>query len=127
MIHPFPDSGYDGEEPDGFPSLSADDEPGEFPAEQGLYVTVPAEQVVLAGFAQNGEADTMAPGALLAAIVQVVMGDDGAGLAACSDDQLAGIVSAAAGWSLVLCGRRWSRGLSSRPAVRHRRSGGVRG
>jgi hypothetical protein len=77
---PFPDSGYDGEEPDGFPSLPADDEPGEFPAEQGLYVTLPAAQVTLAGFAQNGEADTMAPGALLAAIVQAVMGNDGAGL-----------------------------------------------
>ena len=46
---------------------------------QGLYVCLPPEQVTLAGFAQNGEADTMAPGPLLATIVHTVTGADGAG------------------------------------------------
>ena len=62
--------------------------------EQGLYVCVPAEQLTLAGFAQGGEADTMSPGPLLATVVHTVTGQDGAGLAGCSDDQLMGIVSA---------------------------------
>ena len=56
---------------------------------------LPAGQVTLAGFAQNGEADTMAPGPLLATIVDTVTGEDGAGLGGCSDDQLMGIISAA--------------------------------
>jgi hypothetical protein len=42
-----------------------------------LYLCLPAEQVTLAGFAQNGEADTMAPGPLLATIVDTVTGPDG--------------------------------------------------
>jgi hypothetical protein len=72
-----------------------DEEPDGLPPEQGLYITQPAEQLTLSGFAQNGEADTMAPGALLAAIVETVTGEDGSGLAGCSDDQLMGIISAA--------------------------------
>ena len=68
---------------------------GEGPAEQGLYVCLPAEQLTLAGFAQDGQADTMAPGPLLATVVHAVTGEDGDGLAGCSDDQLMGIISAA--------------------------------
>ncbi len=71
----FPDPGPD-EEPDGFP-LPAGDGDG---AEQGLFVCLPAEQLTLARFAQDGEADTMAPGPLLATIVDAVTGPDGAGL-----------------------------------------------
>jgi hypothetical protein len=41
-------------------------------------VCLPAEQVTLAGFAQGGEADTMAPGPLLATVVHAVTGPDGA-------------------------------------------------
>ena len=52
--------------------LPGSGELGDFPAEQGLFVTLPAEQLNLAGFAQNGEADTMAPGALLSVIVNTV-------------------------------------------------------
>ncbi len=37
----------------------------------------------------------MAPGPLLATVVHTVTGEDGAGLAGCSDDQLMGIISAA--------------------------------
>jgi len=101
---PFPDPGPDAEEPDGSGPVPAPDGDGpdpaedEFPpefAEQGLYVCLPAEQVTLAGFAQGGQADTMAPGALLAAVAEVVTGPDGSGLSGLSDDQLVGIVSAA--------------------------------
>jgi hypothetical protein len=86
----FPDPGPDDAEPDGFPS--AEDGPYQ---EQGLYITLPAEQLTLAGFAQGGASDTMAPGALLATVVDTVTGEDGAGLAGLSDDQLLGIISAA--------------------------------
>ena len=74
---------------------------------QGLYITLPPEQLTLTGFAQNGESDTMAPGGLLATVVQTVTGEDGSGLAQCSDDQLVGIISAArrlesrATWTLM--------------------------
>ena len=40
---------------------------------------LPPEQLTLAGFAQNGETDTMAPGPLLATIVDTVAGPDGGG------------------------------------------------
>jgi hypothetical protein len=80
--------------------LPGPDEPEDFsplPAgecEQGLYVTLPAEELTLAGFAQGGRADTMAPGPLMAAVVHAVTGEDGAGLKALSDDQLIGVISA---------------------------------
>src|ERR1700739_3527678 len=86
----FPDPGPDDAEPDGFPPGA--DAPG---PEQGLYITLPAEQLTLAGVGQGGAADTMAPGALLATVVDTVAGPDGGGLAGCSDDQLLGIISAA--------------------------------
>ena len=79
------DSGPDDSEPDS-------DAPG---SEQGLFITLPAEELNLSGFAQNGQADTMAPGALLSTIVDTVTGEDGSGLAGCSDDQLLGIISGA--------------------------------
>jgi hypothetical protein len=91
--HPFPDPGPDHEEPDRSPLPPAAE--GDGPAEQGLYLCRPPEQLTLAGFAQNGEADTMAPGPLLATVVDTVAGPDGQGLAGCSDDQLMGIISAA--------------------------------
>jgi hypothetical protein len=63
-------------------------------AEQGLFVCLPAEQLDVAGFVQDGQSDTMAPGPLLGAVVHALSGDDGAGLAALSDDQLMGIIAA---------------------------------
>ena len=86
----FPDPGPDDADPGGFPP-AYQDAPG---PEQGLYITLPAGQVTLAGFCQGGASDTMAPGALLATVVDTVTGPDGAGLAGCSDDQLMGIISA---------------------------------
>ena len=95
---PFPLPPGDAEEPDGSPLPAGDGTGPEDAGEgmgQGLYVCLPAEQLTLAGFAQGGEADTMAPGPLLAAVVHAVAGEDGSGLGGCSDDQLMGIISAA--------------------------------
>jgi hypothetical protein len=61
--------------------------------EQGLFVCLPAEELSLAGFAQNGQADTMAPGPLLATVLHTVIGEDGSGLPGLSDDQLIGVLS----------------------------------
>ncbi len=54
---------------------------------------LPAEELTLAGFAQNGRSDTMAPGPLLATVLEAVTGEDGSGLAALADDQLMGVLS----------------------------------
>jgi hypothetical protein len=92
----FPDRGPDGEEPDGSGPLPARNEPeddGGGP-EQGLFVCLPAEELTLSGFGQDGRADTMAPGALLATLLEAVAGEGGSGLAGLADDQLVGIISA---------------------------------
>src|SRR5205085_10293254 len=60
---------------------------------QGLYVTAPAGDLTLEGFAEDGRADTMAPGPLLAMVLDTVAGPDGEGLAGLSDDQLIGFLS----------------------------------
>src|ERR1700678_997246 len=94
---PPPGRGPDGEEPDSSPLPAAPGDPGPEDApgpEQGLYLTLPAGHLTLAGFCQGGASDTMAPGALLATVVEAVTGQDAAGLAGCSDDQLTGIISA---------------------------------
>lgn len=90
LPEPTPDRGPD-EDPDG---SSLSDEEWDGP-EQGLFVCLPAEELTLAGFAEDGRADTMAPGPLLATVVDAVTGDDAKGLAGASDDQLTGIISAA--------------------------------
>ena len=79
---PFPLPPGDAGEPDGSALPAADGtgagDIGEG-LEQGLYVTLPAGQLTLAGFGQGGASDTMAPGALLAAVAEAVAGEDGAG------------------------------------------------
>src|SRR5579862_2583771 len=93
---PFPDRSPDDPEPDRSGWRRADDRgpPSDSQAcEQGLFVCLPAEEVTLAGFAQNGRSDTMAPSPLLATILETVTGEDGSGLAALSDDQLMGVLS----------------------------------
>ena len=77
------------------PDPGPDDADDDQSPEQGLYITLPAEHLTLTGFNQGGASDTMAPGALLATVVDTVTGEDGSGLAGCSDDQLMGIISAA--------------------------------
>jgi hypothetical protein len=61
---------------------------------QGLFVCLPAEQLDVAGFAQHGFADAMAPGPLLAAVADAMAGPGGTGLGVLSDDQLAGVIAA---------------------------------
>jgi hypothetical protein len=87
-LYPEPDepqgSGLPGEQ-DGW-----DEEEG---VRQGLYVTLSAEELTLEGFTQDGRADTMAPGPLLAMVLGAVAGEGGEGLAGLSDDQLIGFLS----------------------------------
>ncbi len=66
---------------------------GEEGIPQGLYVTAPAGDLTLEGFAEDGRTDTMAPGPLLAMVLDTVAGENGEGLAALSDDQLVGFLS----------------------------------
>jgi hypothetical protein len=109
----FPLPPGDAEEPGGSPlppaAEGAGPEDGWEGLGQGLYVCLPAEQLTLAGFAQGGEADTMAPGPLLATIVGTVAGPDGGGLAGCSDDQLLGIIAGSGRMASGRRGRRWRR------------------
>jgi hypothetical protein len=42
--------------------------------EQGLFVCLPSEELSLAGFAQDGQADTMEPGPPLATVLHAVIG-----------------------------------------------------
>ena len=91
-----PDHRQDGEEPDSSGWRRVDETA---PAndgqatEQGLFVCLPAEELTLEGFAQDGRTDTMAPGPLLAAVLEAITGEDGSGLAALADDQLIGVLS----------------------------------
>ena len=89
----FPEPGP-GEEPERSAPLPADGDgdAGEG-LQQGLYVTLPAEEMTLEGFTQDGRTDTMAPGPLLETVLEAVAGPDGAGLAQLSDDQLLGFMS----------------------------------
>jgi hypothetical protein len=123
---PFPQPEPDGEERGSSPLPPAAEGTGpddgwDGPAEQGLYVCLPAEQLTLAGFAQGGEADTMAPGPLLGTVVHTVTGEDGGGLAGCSDDQLVGIISASQrlqsrnAWTMMAAMAEFA---SRRPSVR---------
>ena len=91
---PVPDRGPD-EEPDDS-SLPSEEWDGseECLPEQGLFVCLPGEELTLEGFAEDGRADIMEPGPLLATVVSAVTGDDAQGLTGLSDDQLTGIISA---------------------------------
>src|SRR5690242_3208735 len=87
VLRPEPD------EPMGSGLLGAPGRDSDEGIPQGLYVTAPAEDLTLEGFAVEGRADTMAPGPLLAMILDTVAGSDGAGLSWLSDDQLIGFLS----------------------------------
>jgi hypothetical protein len=104
---PAPSAGQGAQEPDDWDaeasilSLAAAIDAGQYeippeaPPEQGLYLSVSPEQLTLEGFAQDGITDTMTPGPLLATVVDSVTGEDAAGLAVLSDNQLMGVISAA--------------------------------
>jgi hypothetical protein len=80
-------------EPDEPPGSGLPGEQAGDGVQQGLYVTLPAEELTLEGFAAGGRADTMAPGPLLAVLLGAIAGQDGQGLAGLSDDQLIGFLS----------------------------------
>jgi hypothetical protein len=89
---PFPATGPDDEEPDG-----SQPDPDEFPpdeAAQGLYLCLPPEHFDPDQFAQSGPAKDMVPGALMATIMDMVIGEDGSGLPGLSEDQLVGVIHA---------------------------------
>ena len=96
---PFSDAGDDGQQLDGFlPPADADAEPsaeaGAEPAQQGLFLCLPAGSLDTDQFAQAGPAADMPPDPLLATIVDTVTGEDTKGLGGLSDDQLIGVISA---------------------------------
>jgi hypothetical protein len=84
---PFCDPDDDGQEPDS--SL-----PGGEPAQQGLFLCLPAGSLDTGQFTQSGPAADMPPDPLLATIIDTVAGEDGKGLAGLSDDQLIGVIAA---------------------------------
>ena len=97
LQEPFPDQPPDDAEPDGSGPVGESgarwpDDDSEGP-EQGLFVCLRPEELSLAGFAQNGQADTMAPGPLLGTVLHTVIGEDGSGLPGLSDEQLIGVLS----------------------------------
>jgi hypothetical protein len=125
---PFPEHGHAGDEPEGSAALPAGEDGWDEGAQQGLYVTLPAEELTLEGFAENGRADTMRPGPLLAAILSALAGEDGKGLAGLSDDQLIGFLSGArrmeslAAWTQMaalreFAGRHPTTGPCGQPGV----------
>jgi hypothetical protein len=87
----FSDSGDDDQEPDRcLPSAG----PDAGPAQQGLFLCLPAGSLDADQFTQSGPAADMPPDPLMATIVDTVAGEDGKGLAGLSDDQLIGVVAA---------------------------------
>ena len=96
---PFP-SPDDGEEPDSsVPPEDRDgngneDEGGDGPGQQGLFLSLPAGQFDPDQFACSGPAQDMPPGALLATILDAIGGEGGSGFPGLSEDQLVGMISA---------------------------------
>jgi hypothetical protein len=88
---PFCDPGDDSQEPD---CCLPPAEPDAGPAQQGLFLCLPAGSLDADGFAQSGPAADMPPDSLLATIIDAVTGDDAKGLAGLSDDQLIGVIAA---------------------------------
>src|ERR1700761_6097798 len=80
------------DEPDGS-GLPGDGRDADEGIPQGLYVTLPAEELTLEGFAQDGRADTMAPGPLLGTVLETIIEPDGSGLPKLADDQILGAMS----------------------------------
>ncbi len=88
---PFPDPGDDGQEPDSCPPPAGRDAG---PAQQGLFLCLPAGSLDTGRFTQSGPAADMPPDPLLATIIDTVTGEDGKGLAGLPDDQLIGVIAA---------------------------------
>ncbi len=92
---PFSDPGDDGQQPDScLPPAEPDAELAAEPAQQGLFLCLPAGSLDTGQFTQSGPAADMPPDPLLATIIDTVTGEDGTGLAGLSDDQLIGFIAA---------------------------------
>jgi hypothetical protein len=93
---PFSDPGDDGQEPDrSLPSARREPaEAGAEPAQQGLFICLPAGSLDTDQFTQSGPAADMPPDPLLATIIDTLSGEDGKSLAGLSDDQLIGVIAA---------------------------------
>src|ERR1700730_17288679 len=74
--------------------------------EQGLYITLPAGQLSLAGFSQGGATDTMAPGALLATVVDAVAGPEGSGVGGWGSAGMSGCWGSSRRWGASSPGTR---------------------
>ena len=89
-------------------------EPDAEPAQQGLFLCLPAGSLDTGQFTQSGPAADMPPDPLLATIVDTVTGQDGKGLAGLADDQLMGVIAAArrmesrAAWYLMAAVREFA-------------------
>jgi hypothetical protein len=64
-------------------------------SEQGLFLCLPPEHFDADQFAGSGPAADMAPGPMLATIMDLAVGEDRAGLSGLAYDQLIGVVAAA--------------------------------
>jgi hypothetical protein len=93
---PFSDPGDNGQEPDrSLPSAEPESaEAGAEPAQQDLFLCLPAGSLDTDQFTQSGPAADMPPDPLLASIIDTVAGEDRKGLAGLSDDQLIGVIAA---------------------------------
>ena len=91
---PFYDPGDDGQEPDSYPpDGELPDGPDDEPAQQGLFLCLPAGSLDTDQFTQSGPAASMPPDPLLATVIDTVTGEDGKGLPGLSDDQLVGALA----------------------------------
>jgi hypothetical protein len=89
---PFCEPGDDGQEPDCCLPPAG---PDAGPAQQGLFLCLPAGSLDTDRFTQSGPAADMPPDPLLATVIDTLAGPDGQGLAGLSDDQLIGVIAAA--------------------------------
>jgi Domain of unknown function (DUF222) len=108
---PLRDPGEDGQEPDAEP------------AQQGLFLCLPAGSLDGDRFAQSGPAGDMPPDPLLATVIDTLAGPGGEGLAGLGDDQLVGVIAAVrrlesrAAWYLMAAVAEFAARRAAEPAV----------
>jgi Domain of unknown function (DUF222) len=113
---PFCEPGDDGQEPDCCL-------PDAGPAQQGLFLCLPAGSLDTDRFTQSGPAADMPPDPLLATVIDTLAGPDGQGLAGLSDDQLMGVIAAVrrmesrAAWYLMAAVREFAARRAGEPAI----------
>lgn len=119
---PFSDPGDDAREPDcSLPPAEPGPSAEAAPAQQGLFMCLPAGSLDTDQFAQSGPAADMPPDPLLAMIIDTITGQDGKGLAGLSDDQLIGVIAAVrrlesrATWYLMAAVREFAARRADEP------------